>query len=109
MSIFQYPLQPASEGYDKAEFLKVQVKPNNQEVQIDVALDFDSENYDAKAGENIALNTIKPGKGDQEEEGKLYPKYVCLLFCLFYLPFYLRLFTFCFNVVRLFSAITWTE
>ena len=74
LSIIQFPLRSSEEGYDKAEFFKVQVRPNSQEVQMELALDINSENYDHSTGENIALNMEKSGKNDQEEEKKMFSR-----------------------------------
>ncbi|KAK0168773.1 hypothetical protein PV327_002543 [Microctonus hyperodae] len=68
--IFQYPIRPASQGYDNATFIKTAIKPENQEIEIEVALNSNSANYDQSMGEQIALNIDGPFDkyGDENDE-----------------------------------------
>ncbi|XP_029043499.1 DNA-directed RNA polymerase III subunit RPC5 [Osmia bicornis bicornis] len=70
--IFQYPVRPAREGYDNATFLKSSIKPENQEVLIEVAIDTQSVNYDQSKGEQIAINADGEAKSDQDEDEKAF-------------------------------------
>ncbi|CAG5100792.1 Similar to Polr3e: DNA-directed RNA polymerase III subunit RPC5 (Mus musculus) [Cotesia congregata] len=58
--IFQYPIRPASKGYDNTTFLKTSIKPENQEFRIEVGLDCNSANYDQRKGEKIAMDADGP-------------------------------------------------
>ncbi|XP_074095354.1 RNA polymerase III subunit E [Cotesia typhae] len=58
--IFQYPIRPASKGYDNTKFLKTSIKPENQEFRIEVGLDCNSANYDQRKGEKIAMDADGP-------------------------------------------------
>ncbi|XP_397129.4 DNA-directed RNA polymerase III subunit RPC5 [Apis mellifera] len=71
--IFQYPVRPAKEGYDNATFLKTSIKPENQEVLIEVAIDTHSVNYDQSKGEQIAINADGDSKLlEQEDDEKAF-------------------------------------
>ncbi|XP_034942315.1 DNA-directed RNA polymerase III subunit RPC5 [Chelonus insularis] len=71
--IFQYPIKPASKGYDNEKFLKSSIKPENQEVRIEVAIDHNSINYDKKKGQQIALNADGPiDKFEDDNENRIF-------------------------------------
>nr|XP_003702985.2 PREDICTED: DNA-directed RNA polymerase III subunit RPC5 [Megachile rotundata] len=70
--IFQYPVRPAGEGYDNVTFLKTSIKPENQEVLIEVAIDTQSVTYDHSKGEQIAINADGDAKSDQDDEEKAF-------------------------------------
>ncbi|KAK2576209.1 hypothetical protein KPH14_005579 [Odynerus spinipes] len=70
--IFQYPIRPARDGYDNATFLKTSIKPENQEVRIEVAVDTHSINYDKMKGRQIAINTDGNPKVEQEDDDKVF-------------------------------------
>ena len=70
--IFQYPVRPAREGYDNATIIKSSIKPENQEVLMEVAIDTQSVNYDHSKGEQIAINADGDSKTDQEDEEKAF-------------------------------------
>ncbi|CAK9834119.1 DNA-directed RNA polymerase III subunit RPC5 [Anthophora retusa] len=70
--IFQYPVRPAWKGYDNTTFLKTSIKPENQEVLIEVAIDTHSINYDQSKGEQIALNADGDSKIDQTDDEKAF-------------------------------------
>lgn len=69
--MFQYPVRPASMTYDDSAVVKARFRPDNQQVQLEVRLNTQSENYDRSKGEQIALNTDGPGAGDRAE-GKYF-------------------------------------
>lgn len=66
--IFQYPLRSTREGYDNTTFLKTSIKPENQEVQLEVSLDTENVNYDHSKGEQIVINVDGSSKPGQDEE-----------------------------------------
>ncbi|XP_043265801.1 DNA-directed RNA polymerase III subunit RPC5 [Colletes gigas] len=70
--IFQYPVRPAHEGYDNSTFLKTSIKPRNQEVLIEVAIDTHSVNYDQSKGEQIAISADGDSKGNQDDSNKAF-------------------------------------
>lgn len=74
--IFQYPIRPARDGYDNATFLKTAIKPENQEVRIEVAVDTYSINYDKMKGRQIAINADGNSKTEQEDDEKVFDRYV---------------------------------
>uniref|UniRef100_A0A161MD88 Dna-directed rna polymerase iii subunit rpc5 n=1 Tax=Triatoma infestans TaxID=30076 RepID=A0A161MD88_TRIIF len=52
--IYQYPVHPVSSTYQSINVIKSQIKPELQEVILDVGLDTTSANYDKSHGEQIA-------------------------------------------------------
>ncbi|XP_076293456.1 RNA polymerase III subunit E [Lasioglossum baleicum] len=70
--IFQYPIRPAKDGYDNATVIKSSIKPQNQEVLLEVAIDTHSVNYDQSKGEQIAVNADGDAKSDQDEDEKAF-------------------------------------
>ncbi|KAL7298356.1 hypothetical protein TKK_0008699 [Trichogramma kaykai] len=66
--IFQYPLRSADVGYDNDIFLETSMKPENEEVKIQVQLDTQSENYDESQGEFLAANNIESSTKQKEEQ-----------------------------------------
>ena len=68
--MFQYPVRPASMTYDDSAVMKARFRPNNQQVQLEMRLNTQSENYDKSKGEQIALNT--DGSGGNATEGNYF-------------------------------------
>ncbi|KAI5103043.1 DNA-directed RNA polymerase III subunit RPC5 isoform X1, partial [Silurus meridionalis] len=54
--LFQYPVRPATMNYDDMTHLTAKIKPKQQKVEIEVAIDTVSPNYCRSKGEQIALN-----------------------------------------------------
>uniref|UniRef100_A0AAR2LRI3 DNA-directed RNA polymerase III subunit RPC5 C-terminal domain-containing protein n=1 Tax=Pygocentrus nattereri TaxID=42514 RepID=A0AAR2LRI3_PYGNA len=54
--LFQYPVRPASMNYDDVTHLSAKIKPKQQKVELEVAIDTMSPNYCRSKGEQIALN-----------------------------------------------------
>ncbi|XP_066587865.1 DNA-directed RNA polymerase III subunit RPC5 [Prorops nasuta] len=73
--IFQYPVRPAREGYDKATFLKSAIKPENQEVRLEIAIDTESINYDGKKGEQIAINA-DGSKNEKDDDERVFDSHL---------------------------------
>ncbi|XP_076650808.1 RNA polymerase III subunit E [Halictus rubicundus] len=74
--IFQYPIRPAKDGYDNATVLKSSIKPQNQEVLIEVEIDTHSVNYDQSKGEQIAINADGDAKSDQDVDEKAFDSHL---------------------------------
>lgn len=64
--IFQYPSKTNQTNFDTARVLNCCVKPMNQEVKIDFALDTDSKFYDSFKGEQLAM--AADGKGTSKAD-----------------------------------------
>ncbi|XP_038619570.1 DNA-directed RNA polymerase III subunit RPC5 [Tachyglossus aculeatus] len=54
--LFQYPVRPASMTYDDIPHLSVKIKPKQQKVELEMAIDTLNPNYCRSKGEQIALN-----------------------------------------------------
>ena len=54
--LFQYPVRPCSMSYDTGQVISSKVKAKQQQVEVTMALNTSSSNYDASKGEQIALN-----------------------------------------------------
>lgn len=54
--LYQYPVRPCSMSYDSAQVISSKVKSKQQQVEITMALNTSSSNYDESKGEQIALN-----------------------------------------------------
>ncbi|XP_010621748.1 DNA-directed RNA polymerase III subunit RPC5 isoform X1 [Fukomys damarensis] len=54
--LFQYPVRPASMTYDDIPHLSAKIKPKQQKVEMEMAIDTLNPNYCRSKGEQIALN-----------------------------------------------------
>ncbi|XP_025032052.1 DNA-directed RNA polymerase III subunit RPC5 [Python bivittatus] len=54
--LFQYPIRPASMTYDDVTHLSAKIKPKQQKVELEMAIDTSNSNYCRSKGEQIALN-----------------------------------------------------
>lgn len=54
--LLQYPVRPANKTYSQAVYLSAKVKPEQQRVELELALNTDSPNYSRSKGEQIAIN-----------------------------------------------------
>ncbi|XP_041063149.1 DNA-directed RNA polymerase III subunit RPC5 isoform X1 [Carcharodon carcharias] len=54
--LFQYPVRPATMKYDDVTHLSARIKPKQQKVEVEMAIDTVSPNYCRSKGEQIALN-----------------------------------------------------
>nr|XP_006112855.1 DNA-directed RNA polymerase III subunit RPC5 isoform X1 [Pelodiscus sinensis]XP_006112856.1 DNA-directed RNA polymerase III subunit RPC5 isoform X1 [Pelodiscus sinensis]XP_006112857.1 DNA-directed RNA polymerase III subunit RPC5 isoform X1 [Pelodiscus sinensis] len=54
--MFQYPIRPASMTYDDVTHLSAKIKPKQQKVELEMAIDTLNPNYCRSKGEQIALN-----------------------------------------------------
>lgn len=66
--LFQYPVRPASMSYNHATHLAARIKPKQQKVELEVAMDTLSPNYCRSKGEQIALNV----DGTSSEDSNTY-------------------------------------
>lgn len=66
--LFQYPVRPSTMTYDDATHLSAKIKPKQQKVELEVAMDCLSPNYSRSKGEQIALNV----DGTTFDESNLY-------------------------------------
>ncbi|XP_039644435.1 DNA-directed RNA polymerase III subunit RPC5 [Perca fluviatilis] len=54
--LFQYPVRPSTMTYDDVNHLSAKIKPKQQRVELEMAIDAMSPNYCRSKGEQIALN-----------------------------------------------------
>uniref|UniRef100_A0A8C6Y1B9 RNA polymerase III subunit E n=1 Tax=Naja naja TaxID=35670 RepID=A0A8C6Y1B9_NAJNA len=54
--LFQYPIRPASMTYNEVTHLAAKIKPKQQKVELEMAIDTSNSNYCRSKGEQIALN-----------------------------------------------------
>ncbi|MGH0139242.1 UNVERIFIED_CONTAM: hypothetical protein FKN15_068651 [Acipenser sinensis] len=66
--LFQYPVRPAAMTYDDVTHLSAKIKPKQQKVEVEMAIDSMSPNYCRSKGEQIALNV----DGTTTEESNTY-------------------------------------
>uniref|UniRef100_A0A6J0U5N1 DNA-directed RNA polymerase III subunit RPC5 n=1 Tax=Pogona vitticeps TaxID=103695 RepID=A0A6J0U5N1_9SAUR len=59
--LFQYPIRPASMTYDDVTHLSARIKPKQQKVELEMAIDTLNPNYCRSKGEQIALNVDGTG------------------------------------------------
>uniref|UniRef100_A0A671Q285 DNA-directed RNA polymerase III subunit RPC5 C-terminal domain-containing protein n=1 Tax=Sinocyclocheilus anshuiensis TaxID=1608454 RepID=A0A671Q285_9TELE len=64
----QYPVRPASMSYENVTHLAARIKPKQQKVELEVAMDTMSPNYCGSKGEQIALNV----DGTSSEDSNVY-------------------------------------
>lgn len=53
--LFQYPSKKLEFNFDKASVVNSCIKPNNQDVKVEFALDTASKHYDSFKGEQFAI------------------------------------------------------
>ncbi|RZF46743.1 hypothetical protein LSTR_LSTR002606 [Laodelphax striatellus] len=66
--ILQYPLRPSGSSFDSSKVIKFAIKPENQEVTMEVSLDTQSNNYDLSHGEQIAINVDGSSQKNSQEK-----------------------------------------
>ncbi|XP_051530386.1 DNA-directed RNA polymerase III subunit RPC5-like [Myxocyprinus asiaticus] len=66
--LFQYPVRPSSMSYNNVTHLAARIKPKQQKVELEVAMDTMSPNYCRSKGEQIALNV----DGTSSEDSNTY-------------------------------------
>lgn len=72
--ILQYPLKTAEDGYDDSTFIQAHFRPENEVLEIEVAVDTDDPHYDRSKGEAIASNAENTSKRNQEEEERVFDR-----------------------------------
>eukprot|EP00095_Tigriopus_kingsejongensis_P006678 maker-scaffold25_size650667-snap-gene-0.17 protein:Tk06678 transcript:maker-scaffold25_size650667-snap-gene-0.17-mRNA-1 annotation:"dna-directed rna polymerase iii subunit rpc5" len=70
--LFQYPVRPAHMSYDTTTVLHSKVRPMQKQVEIAMALDSKSNNYDESKGEQIAMN-VDGTLAQRETEDLMFP------------------------------------
>ncbi|XP_037939259.1 DNA-directed RNA polymerase III subunit RPC5 [Teleopsis dalmanni] len=70
--VFQYPTKSQIGNFDNAEVINCCVKPVNQEVKVDFALNVESKFYDSFKGEQFAISA--DGKTQQKNERPTYKR-----------------------------------
>nr|CAD7458170.1 unnamed protein product [Timema tahoe] len=71
--LYQYPLQQHDRGYDESNILKSCIKPQHQEVRLELGIDTRNPNYDTSKGEQFAINV--DGSGNKKDGKKTDEKY----------------------------------
>lgn len=66
--LFQYPVRPSSMTYDDITHLSAKIKPKQQKVELEIAINTLSPNYCRSKGEQIALNV----DGTTSEDSNTY-------------------------------------
>jgi DNA-directed RNA polymerase-3 subunit RPC5 len=69
-------MKAAREGYDNATFIKTAIKPENQEVVIEVKINTQDSHYNINKGQAIAVNAEMSLKRDQDEDEKIFDRFV---------------------------------
>ncbi|PNF16672.1 hypothetical protein B7P43_G05410 [Cryptotermes secundus] len=72
--LYQYPVRPRGVSYDDSRVIQSCIKPEHQEVKLELALDLRSTNYDTSKGEQIACNVdgIAGSKNEKKTEEKFF-------------------------------------
>jgi DNA-directed RNA polymerase-3 subunit RPC5 len=84
--IYQYPTRPAVSAYEENDIVKSCIKPQLQEVELELSIDTHSSNYDSGRGEQIAINAdgiSGSSKSSKTGDGPVFPRYLkssCLYF-----------------------------
>ncbi|EFN82038.1 DNA-directed RNA polymerase III subunit RPC5 [Harpegnathos saltator] len=63
--LLQYTTYPMKDGYEIATVLKSSIKPDNQEIQLELEVDIDNSNYDSSKGVQLALNAKNESKKNE--------------------------------------------
>ncbi|XP_069692182.1 DNA-directed RNA polymerase III subunit RPC5 [Periplaneta americana] len=69
--LFQFPVRPSHVSYDDTKVIQSCIKPQHQEVKLELELDTQSSNYDTGRGEQIAWN-VDGKKEDRKAEDKFF-------------------------------------
>ncbi|XP_067005407.2 DNA-directed RNA polymerase III subunit RPC5 isoform X2 [Anabrus simplex] len=68
--VYQYPVRPRHLSYDDEDVLKSCIKPEHQEVRLEIGINTHSPNYDTSKGEQIALNVDGSGATRKKSEDR---------------------------------------
>ncbi|XP_034243613.1 DNA-directed RNA polymerase III subunit RPC5 [Thrips palmi] len=71
--IYQYPTRPASSSGAENIIVKSSIKPQLQEVELEMSIDTRSSNYDTGRGEQIAINADGVGSALKTGEESVFP------------------------------------
>lgn len=58
MYLLQYPVRPKQSNYDEVTHLSAKIKPKQQKLELEVALNTSSANYDRSKGEQVSAVLI---------------------------------------------------
>ena len=72
--IYQYPTRPASSSGAESIIVKSSIKPQLQEVELEMSIDTRSKNYDSGRGEQIAVNADGVGSALKTGEDSFFPR-----------------------------------
>ena len=75
MQCFQYPLRPAHLPFDPNGVLGARMRPEQQKVELDVAIHPRGENYSSSRGDQYA-QMIELGKGSTSSSERYYERHV---------------------------------
>lgn len=70
--IFQYPLRPSDQKSDKSLIKTSAIKPNNQEVKLEMGLKINSVNFDMSKAEEIAINADGPSGFRNDNDNTIF-------------------------------------
>jgi DNA-directed RNA polymerase-3 subunit RPC5 len=68
--LYQFPVRPRDASYDDSKIIQSCIKPQHQEVKLEVGLDMQSSNYDKSRGEQIAWNVDGAGSKDEKKKSE---------------------------------------
>lgn len=70
--LLQYPIRSMKDGKEDFTVLRSSIRPKSLEVQLEFAVDTDSNNYNKSKGKQLALNANKESKRNEN----IFDKYV---------------------------------
>ncbi|KAK3930241.1 DNA-directed RNA polymerase III subunit RPC5 [Frankliniella fusca] len=71
--IYQYPTRPAFSTYPENPIVKSSIKPQLQEVELELGIDTRSVNYDSGRGEQIAINADGVSSSSKSGDEPVFP------------------------------------
>uniref|UniRef100_A0A8C4R5Z1 RNA polymerase III subunit E n=1 Tax=Eptatretus burgeri TaxID=7764 RepID=A0A8C4R5Z1_EPTBU len=74
--LFQHPVRPATSPYDDVPHLSARIKPRQQKVELELAINVNSASYSQSKGEQIALNVDGTSSEDATYSMKVMDKQV---------------------------------
>ena len=71
-------MKPARHGYDNLDFINTAIKPENQEVKLEVGVDTGNSHYDTNKGTAIATNAEIALRKNEEDE-RIFNRFVAFV------------------------------
>lgn len=68
-------MKTAEDGYDNSTITQTRFRPDNEVLQMEVAINTDDVHYDVSKGEAIASNAENSSKRNQEEEERMFERF----------------------------------